>query len=108
VSVAAVPNGDGRLRVTVATNGPGNELRRVTFGTDARTVGNGLIDAPAPAQPVQTQAAPPLSITFPPATPAYTFFLGRATPRQATTVPFSVEDRCRTQEKFVGGGPDAF
>jgi hypothetical protein len=37
-----------------------------------------------------------------------TFFVRRATPGQATTVPFVVVDDCGPWSTFVGGGPGAF
>jgi hypothetical protein len=110
ISVQAVSNGDGRLRVTVTANGPGNQLQRIDFGVGPNTVGNALVEAPAPAQPVLPPpgTAPPASITLPPGTTAYVFFVQRATPGAATTLPFTVTDACGSWPTFVGGGPGAF
>jgi hypothetical protein len=108
IGVNPVPNGDGRLRVSVVSNGAGNSLLGITFGSDPGAVGNALVDAPAPAQPVLTAAPPPSAITLPAGTVTYTFFVRRATAGQATAVGLTIQDACGTWPTFVGGGPGSF
>jgi N-acetylneuraminic acid mutarotase len=108
VGVQAVANGDGRLRVTVTANGAGATLQALSFALDGHAVGNGLIDAPAPATPVLDGAALPTSVTLPAGTTSYTFYVRRAVAGVATTVSFTVTDSCGTWPTFVGGGPGAF
>jgi hypothetical protein len=106
--VQSTPNGDGRLRVTVSAASPGAPLQAIGFALDGHALGNGLLDAPAPAAPVLSAAPLPASLTLPPGTTSYTFYVRRATAGQATTVSFTVTDSCGTWPTFVGGGPGAF
>ena len=106
VSVQAVPNGDGRLRVEVSV-GAGNELRRIEFRTEANTVGNALVNAPAPGPGLDRDTPPPFSVTGLAPSSTYLFFVRRAGPG-ATTLPFTVTDACGAWPTFVGGGPGAF
>jgi hypothetical protein len=106
--VQAVPNGDGRLRVTVTETGPGPTLQALGFALDGHVVGNGLIDAPSPATPVLNAAPLPASFSLPPGTTSYTFFVRHATPGQGTTVSFTVRDSCGAWPTFVGGSASAF
>jgi hypothetical protein len=108
VGVQAVANGDGRLRVTVTENGAGVSLQALGFTLDGHAVGNGLIDAPAPATPVLDGAPLPTSVTLPAGTTSYTFYVRRAVAGLATTVSFTVTDSCDSWPTFVGGGPGAF
>lgn len=108
VDVVSANNGDQRLRVTVTANGSGNALQSISFALNSQVVGNGLVGAPAPAQPVLSQAAPAASITLPPGTTTYTFFVRRATPGEATALALTVQDACGAWPSFVGGGPGAF
>ena len=84
----AVPNGDGRLRVTVSATGNGNVIRQVQI---TRNV-NGVLSPSTPAT----------------GTAQSVFFVARATPGAATTVALTVTDACGDWPTFVGGGPDAF
>jgi hypothetical protein len=103
VSVQAVPNGDGRLRVTVTETAPGKSLQSLSFVPDGHTVGNGLIDTAT-----QTGLGLPLTLTPPAGTTSYTFWLRPATPGQGATVPFTVQDSCGSWPTFVGGGSAVF
>ncbi|HEY7062190.1 MAG TPA: hypothetical protein VII06_11970, partial [Chloroflexota bacterium] len=103
VGVQATPNGDGRLRVTV-TASPGRTLTEISFPGDPHTAGNGRIDTAT-----ATGQAPPLTLPLPPGTTAYTFYVRRVTPGQATTLSFTVRDNCGALwPSLVGGGPAAF
>jgi hypothetical protein len=100
--VAAVPNGDGRLRVTLTANTsagtPTNALAsvQVTPGANALVYG-GLF-----AQAV------PFTLTLPPGTTSTTLYLGRVTAGQASTASLRVTDGCGAWPTVVGGGPSAF
>ncbi|HEY7062881.1 MAG TPA: beta-propeller fold lactonase family protein [Chloroflexota bacterium] len=102
VGVAAVPNGDGRLRVTLTANTnagtPTNALASVQVapGTNA-VVYTGLL--------VQQG---PFTLTLPPGTTSTTLYVGRLTPGQASTQSLVVTDGCGAWPTFVGGGPSAF
>ena len=106
VVVSAVANGDGRLRVTVSITG--DTLSQLDFVSDSHIASpNARIEAPAPAQSVlgPPGAIPPVSITLPPNTTSYTFFISRANPGP-TTQAFTVQlGSGRSVPKFVGAGP---
>jgi hypothetical protein len=103
VGVTAVPNGDGRLLVTITanTNGgtPTNQLAQIGFtgGTNAR-FDMGL----------ELNKLPPLMVTLPAGTQQATFYLERLVAGQASSLTLSVVDGCGSWPTFVGGGPGAF
>jgi hypothetical protein len=104
VGLASVPNGDGRLRVTVTANGAGNDLSSIAFTSDARFAGTGLVDTAT-----QSAQAPPFTIgPLPAGTTSSTFYVRRATAGQPVTLPVTITDRCGPWPTFVGGGPGAF
>ena len=102
VAVDAVPDGDGRLRVTVsATTNPGtaNALQSVTWQTMDRatvTMAGGRSMSAGQTMPLSAGAQ------------TFTFLVGRIAPGQAATVHFVVVDACGPWPTFVGGGPNAF
>jgi hypothetical protein len=102
VSVVGVPNGDGRLRVTVTANTnagtPSNALSEIhgSAATNAR-VYLGLF-----AQQV------PFTELLAPGTQQVTLYVERLTPGQASTVSLVVTDSCGPWPTFVGGGPSGF
>jgi hypothetical protein len=102
VGIAAVPNGDGRLRVTVsATTNPGtptNQLSSLHFAAGT----NAEVYAELFAQSV------PFTVNYPPETMQATFYVARLTAGQTSTVSVEVLDRCGSWPTFVGGGPSAF
>ncbi len=98
VGISAVPSGTGRLQVTVSAGaGPLSALR---FGAAT----NALIDVPG----FVTGASGNFNVSLPAGTAQTTFFVRRASPGLATTVPFVVVDGCGEWQTFVGGGPAAF
>jgi YVTN family beta-propeller protein len=102
VGVAAVPNGDGRLHVTLTANTnagtPTNALASVQVTTGANAlVYTGLLVQQAP-----------FTVTLPPGTTSTTLYLGRLTPGQASSASLVVTDGCGAWPTFVGGGPSAF
>ena len=103
VSVTAVPDGSGGLRVTVTANNtpglPPNQIRELEF----RPVRNALIDVNG-----QTGRTGEFDIELPPNTQTITFLIRRQTNGQATTVHLEVEDQCGEWRTMVGGGPGAF
>jgi hypothetical protein len=103
VSVAAVPNGDGRLRVTLSATTnvgtPTNALVRLTLPSGT----NAVFDVGD-----QTGKQPPLSVTLPAGTQTLTLYVGRQTPGQATNLTITAVDTCGEWPTFVGGGPAAF
>jgi len=102
VVIRAVPNGDGRLRVTLtAASNPGfrNTLHAVAWGTFV----NATVDIIG-AGPVQQGQR----TTFPVDTLSVTFLVARASAGQATTVSLTATDSCGDFPTFVGGGPSAF
>src|SRR5262249_35131919 len=100
VTVTSQPTADGRLQVTVtaSTAGPNGANRLVELRSQAGT--NALVDMgakPGRAGPfMDTLADHPTSVTF---------FVRRATPGQATTIPLTVVDACGEWPTLVGGGP---
>jgi hypothetical protein len=102
IGVAAVPNGDGRLRVTVSATTnvgtPTNALSSIHF--DAGT--NTLVYAELLAQ------SAPFTVSYPPGTTQATFYVARLTAGQASSLSLSVTDGCGAWPTFVGGGPTAF
>ena len=102
VAVQAVPNGDGRLRVTVsvASNATTtNALRTITWDRqDNATV---TLASGGPISTSQQTALPAETQTI-------TFLVGRLAAGQATTVRFTVVDSCGPWPTFVGGEPHAF
>jgi hypothetical protein len=102
VGLAAAPNGDGRLRVTVNANTnagtPSNQLVSIHF--DAGT--NTRVYAGTFAQQVA------FTLPLPPGTTQTTFYVERLTPGQASTVSLIITDGCGPWPTFVGGGPGAF
>jgi hypothetical protein len=104
VGIVSVPNGDGRLRVTVTANGAGNALTSIAFTTGTRVTGNGVVDTAT-----QSGQVPPFSIEqLPAGTTSSTFYVRRAAAGQAVTVPVTITDGCGPWTTFVGGGPGAF
>jgi hypothetical protein len=102
VGVAAGPNGDGRLRVTLTatTNAgtPTNALSSVHFNQGTNTqVYAGLFAQQGP-----------FTVSYPPGTTEATFLVGRVTAGQASTVSLVVTDGCGAWPTFVAGGPSAF
>jgi hypothetical protein len=103
VGLSAVPDGPGRLRVTVAANTsaatPVNRLHRLRFGYAI----NGVIDA-------EQQVGVPGSFTLelPDRHQQATFTVRRLDPGAATTVQVVAVDECGDWPTFVGGGPGAF
>jgi hypothetical protein len=97
-----VPNGDGRLRVTVAATTnvgtPANALVSLHFGAST----NARVFADLFAQTV------PFTVTLAPGTMQTSFLVGRLTAGEATTVNVVVTDGCGAWPTFVGGGPTAF
>jgi hypothetical protein len=104
LSVVSTPNGGGRLRVTlsVGVNAgmPSNALSRVAFtsGTNAQF----------DLGPVEVGKQPPYTWSLSPGTQQATFYVGRITPGQATTLNLVAVDACGEWPTFVGGGPGAF
>jgi hypothetical protein len=102
VGVVAVPNGDGRLRVTVTANTsvgtPSNQLSSIHFNQGT----NSEVYADLFAQSV------PFTVTYAPGTMQVTFLVGRLTAGQASTVSAVITDGCGGWPTLVGGGPGAF
>lgn len=87
VSVRGTSLGNGRLQVSVHTDGDTNRILRVQFGTVPT---NAVVEG----QPTIAGADA-------------TFVLRRTGPG-AVTLPFTVTDACGDWKTFVGGGPGAF
>lgn len=103
VGVSVTPAGAGRLQVTItagaATSGGANWLRWLRFGAGS----NALVDAGS------TAGSPgSFTLSLGPGTTSASFFVRRATPGQATTLPLTAGDDCGEWPTFVGGGPGAF
>jgi hypothetical protein len=103
VGITAVPNGDGRLRVTTAAqtnaNTPTNTLGGLAFPEGA----NAGLDVG-----LDLAKAPPYSVALPPGTQQTTVFVRRVVPGQASTLQLVVTDRCGAWPTMVGGGAAAF
>jgi hypothetical protein len=103
VAVNAVPDGQGRLRVTVTANNtaglPPNQIQEIEF----RPVRNALIDING-----QTGRTGEFTVQLPPNTQTLTFIVARQVQGQATTVHMEVKDQCGEWRTMVGGGPNAF
>jgi hypothetical protein len=99
VEVASVPDGTGRLRVTISASGSGNRLREIRVGGAA----NATLDVGG-----QTGIAGPRSVALPDGTEQTTLLVHRVTPNQPATVPLVVVDGCGAWPTLVGGGPNAF
>jgi len=103
VAVASKATGDGRLQVTITagTAGPNgaNRLAELRFGAGA----NALVDVAG-----QTGKSGAFSVPLTDHPASLTFFVRRATPGQATTVPLTIVDSCGDWPTLVGGGPSAF
>jgi hypothetical protein len=100
VEVSAVAGRDARgglLRVTVSGGAP--PLAMLRFGTP-RPAQNAIVEVDG--RPVAGDVPLPAGAT------QASFVVRRATPGQATTVPFTVVDAHGPWETFVGGGPNAF
>jgi hypothetical protein len=108
VSVSVAPNGDGRLRVVVVPAGnpavgPPNALVRLRFG-EPRASQNAVVEIVGGASGITDS-----HVHTPPAgTQSVTFFVGRQTASQPTTVHLIAVDGCGEWPTFVGGGPGAF
>jgi uncharacterized repeat protein (TIGR01451 family) len=102
VSVSVAKNGDGRLRVTIASNNnailTNNALQSITWDR----MDNALV------QGVQTPAAPGGQLPLAAGTHSTTFYVARISAAQAATVRLTVKDACGDWKTFVGGGPSAF
>ena len=81
------------------TSGTNVFLSSIQFGTAS----NGLIDAGG-----VSGSGGNFTLGLPSGTTGFTFFIRRASPGAATTVPFTVNDSCGAWQTFAGGGPDAF
>jgi uncharacterized repeat protein (TIGR01451 family) len=101
--VAVVRDGPERLRVTISAGTlpatPSNALREVRFGAAQ----NALIDIPSgpSGSPGGFAHRPSDGVVL-------TFFVRRASPSGAATVPLVLIDECGEYRTFVGGGPSAF
>jgi len=103
VVLATAPGAPGSLQVTVTATGANNLLLALRFG-DPRPSSNELIDVGG-----QTGRSGAFTVTLPPPGVGQTqFTIRRATPGQATTVSFTVVDRCGDWPTLAGGGPSAF
>jgi CSLREA domain-containing protein len=98
VAVTSVPDGAGRLRVTVSTSG--GAIGVLHFGAAT----NAQITAPGGSP----NAASNFDVTPPPGATSFTFTVARATAGHGVQVPFTVVDACGAWPTFVGGGPTAF
>jgi hypothetical protein len=102
VQISAMPNGDGRLRVTISASTsagtPNNALSQVQVGvaTNARVYLNLF------AQQV------PFTEPLAPGTQQATLYVERLTAGQASTASLVVTDGCGAWPTFVGGGVSAF
>jgi hypothetical protein len=101
--VAVVRDGPERLRVTIAAGTlpatPVNALREVRFGPAQ----NALIDVP------DGPSGSTGGFTVrPPDGARLTFYVRRASPGGAATVPLILIDECGEYRTFVGGGAGAF
>jgi hypothetical protein len=105
--VAASLTDDGRLQVDVTVTGAGNHLVSLRFLAGQLAAGDTLIHYALPEQTAETDALPPFTLTLPPGTTTYTFFLQRAAPDRGTTASFLIVDSCGEWPAFVGGGYDA-
>src|SRR5262249_27852316 len=105
VGVAALANGDSRLRVTLtAATNPGSATNRLTSGRFTR-LDNADVEEFAGPPPITA----PGTIALPSPATQTTFFVRRATAGQATTLHMDVMDGCPNPwPTFVGGGPSAF
>jgi len=102
MSIRAVPNGSGQLRVTVSATTSGttaNQLVQVRFGQATNAVIH-------PDSQSATQGNS--TVTLPSGVDQYGFTVQRATPGAATTVNLIVVDGCGEWPTIVGGGPHAF
>jgi hypothetical protein len=103
VSVATSRGDPGRLLVTVRTGttpaNPQNRLLAVRFLFGS----NALIDAGG-----QVNRTGEFTVAIPGRPEQTSFSVRRATPGQATTVPFVVIDDCGEFRSFAGGGPNSF
>lgn len=103
VTVRAEPNGDGRLRITVAVSGAGNTLLSVHLTADQRATGGALIDTTT-----QTGMIPPHTLsTITAGATSTVFWIRPVQPSQPVTLPMVVIDNCGPWSTFVGAGAGA-
>jgi hypothetical protein len=103
VVVASTPGAPGSLQVTVTATGANNLLLALRFG-EPRPSSNELVDVGG-----QTGRSGAFTVALPPlGVPQTQFTVRRATGGQATTVSFTVVDRCGDWPTLVGGGAGAF
>jgi hypothetical protein len=97
-----VPNGDGRLRVTLRSTG--SPLQTLRFGDGPRALSNAVVEM-ADGRGGITGGAVELSDR----PTDVTFFVRRQDSGAATMVPLVVvRPGCPDWQTFVGGGPTAF
>jgi hypothetical protein len=103
VAVATERSGPGRLLVTVragtTASTPNNRLLAIRFLAGA----NALVDTGG-----LTGRTGEFTVAIPGRPEVASFYLRRAAPGQATTLPFVVIDDCGEFRSFIGGGPNAF
>jgi hypothetical protein len=107
VGVATVPNGDGRLRVTLTANsnpGTANQMMSVQL----TAFDHATVQVPAqPGVPSAVTVTGPTTLTLSPAQPSLLLFVSRDGTGGAT-VQAVVTDGCGPWPTLFGGGPSVF
>ncbi len=100
VAVTSTPNGDGRLRVTIAAGSnpgtPANLLQALQF----TRLDNAVVQ-------IGNQTGVSGNYSIAPPASSLTLYVARAAPG-ASTVEATVQDSCGPWPTLVGGGPSAF
>jgi hypothetical protein len=97
-----MPNGDGRLRVSVSAGTSAGTPTNPLTGLRFTAVTNAIVYIDLFAQAV------PFTAPLPPDATQATFLVARQTAGQASTVGFTITDSCGGWPSVVGGGPGAF
>jgi hypothetical protein len=101
VGVAAVSNGDGRLRVTLTAQSNQTGSPNLLQAVDLTRLTNAAVD-------IGSQVGVTGTHTVSPPAASLTLFVRRAQAGAATTAELTVHDACGQWPTLVGGGPSAF
>jgi hypothetical protein len=101
VSVAAVSNGDGRLRVTLTTGANPGSAPNLLQSLQFTRLDNAVVE-------IGPQVGVTGTFNLLPAVQSQTLYVRRSRAGAASTVEMTAQDGCGAWPTFFGGGPSAF